>query len=470
MSNLDSKRIERAIVKGVDFLILSQNPDGGIKYEDEKSTKSGIWVTAEALEFFLSSKIIPMTAYEKVVHMLDFIVKTQDKSGAWSVIPNDDGVSDTQELSAITTGHCVFILKMALVGDYIESTKKVKELRNAIQKGEAWLRTNKRESNGLNYWGADSSEPNGDIGQRMECIFTSYYAVMGFLNPYDYAEDENDDQIIIAKTIAYFNQQADFFINTYASKFDELTFGDFAKISSTICRIASCLFNMGADISLERKNGLKKLLESCSKNPFMTSAIKVSDQLAKQYTATYNNNTPFDMAIALTMLETSAATIGEIIKEYLDHQNSEGFWYLNFSDAYVVKTWSTAEALLALEKALNKYNYIELENERLLLDEEKHRASKQIESLEEKNTSLRRSALLAIIISIFLSVIGIIAIATWSALTPEENKNKILSYVLDALIVPLAINILSSVFMALKNSDIIKSNKKIKKSKKQEDK
>ncbi|MBQ4443497.1 MAG: terpene cyclase/mutase family protein [Alphaproteobacteria bacterium] len=472
MEKLESKKIENAIKRGANYLFLMQNPDGGIKYQDEKSTKSGIWVTAEALEFFLSSKVIQMTAYEKVVRMIDFIVKTQDKDGAWSVIPNDVGMSDDKELSAITTGHCVFVLKMALVGGNIESGKRIKELRNAIKKGEAWLRQHKREANGLCYWGSDSSEPQGDLGQRMECIFMSYYAVKGFLNPDDYAEDENDDQIIIARVVAFFNQQADFFINTYAAKINTLTLGDFAKISSTICRILRGLFYLGANISHERREGLKKLLESCSKSPLMTSSIRVSDALARQYTATYNNNTPFDMAIALIILETNITTISEILNEYLNHQDSEGFWYLNFSDAYDIKTWSTAEALLVLEKAFNKYNYIALDNEKQFFEEEKKNILHQIESLEKKNNSLRTSALIAIIISIALSVMGIIAIAIWSGLTPEENKNKILTYVLDILIVPLVINILSSVIMALKNSDIIKSNnqkKHVKKTKKMEE-
>ena len=114
MENPDSEKIVGAIKKGADYLFLQQNPDGGIKYQDEKSTKSGIWVTAESLEFFLSSKNIRMTAYEKVSRMLDFIIRSQDKVGAWSVIPNDEGVTDSNALSAITTGHCVYVLKMAL--------------------------------------------------------------------------------------------------------------------------------------------------------------------------------------------------------------------------------------------------------------------------------------------------------------------------------------------------------------------
>ena len=98
-------------------------------------------------------------------------------------------------------------------------------------------------------------------------------------------------------------------------------------------------------------------------------------------------------------------------------------------------------------------------NTRKLINEEKEKTNTKIRDLEDKNTSLKSNALIAIIISIILSVLGIVAIAVWSGLTPEENKNKVLAYILDVLLVPLAVNILSSVIMALRNSDIIKSNK-----------
>ena len=170
------------------------------------------------------------------------------------------------------------------------------------------------------------------------------------------------------------------------------------------------------------------------------------------------------MTNALICLEADPSTIRKIIEEYLKNQTAEGFWYLNFSSAYVVKTWSTAEALLLLERSLDKYNYIELENEKKRINEDGLKLQQYIKDLEEKNNSLKRSALFAIIVSIFLSIIGIVAIAAWSGFTPEESKNEILSYILDILIVPLVVNILSSVIIALKNSDIIKL-KKIKKNK-----
>lgn len=464
MCRFNYKDVEKAIIKGADYLFLLQNNDGGIKYENASTPCSGIWVTAEALEFLLSSKVIPITSFNKIAPMLDFIVKTQAHDGSWSILPNEMGVSDINNPSSIATGHCTYILKLALVGNYLGRNNQ--KIKKAIENGETWLRKNKNEKDGMNFWGVKSTQeansvidPNKDEAHRMEYIFTTFYAVMGLLNPLGYLEDNSDDQTIIRKTISFMNAQADFFINTYSSTISRLDLGVFAKVSSTICRLVCGLHLMEADISDDRKNGLKNILLSCAQSPFMTSSININIDTAKQFHFTYNNNTPFDMANALLCLEEGAEPIRNIINKYLEYQQSEGFWYLNFGSSYSITTWTTSEALIVLERALDKYHLIELANTRKLIDEEKAKTSDKIKNLEEKNTSLKRSALIAIIISVILSVLGIVAIAVWSGLTPEENKNKVLAYILDVLLVPLAVNILSSVIMALRNSDIIKRNK-----------
>ena len=464
MCKFNDKDVERAIIKGAEYLFLLQNNDGGIKYENASTPCSGIWVTAEALEFLLSSKNVPITAFNKIAPMLDFIVRTQAHDGSWSILPNEIGISDIYNPSSIATGHCIYALKLALVGNYLG--KNNQKIKKAIENGETWLRKNKTEKDGMNFWGVKSTQethsatdPNKDEVHRMEYIFTTFYAVMGLLNPLGYPEDNGDDQTIIRKTISFMNAQADFFINTYSSTISHLDLGVFAKVSSTICRIVCGLNLMNADIPDDRKNGLKNLLLSCAQSPFMTSSININIDTAKQYHSTYNNNTPFDMANALLCLGEGAESISNIIHKYLEFQQSEGFWYLNFGSSYSVTTWTTSEALIILERALNKYNLIELANTRKLINEEKEKTNTKIRDLEDKNTSLKRNALIAIIISIILSVLGIVAIAVWSGLTPEENKNKVLAYILDVLLVPLAVNILSSVIMALRNSDIIKSNK-----------
>ena len=70
----------------------------------------------------------------------------------------------------------------------------------------------------MNFWGVKSTQethsatdPNKDEVHRMEYIFTTFYAVMGLLNPLGYPEDNGDDQTIIRKTISFMNAQADFF-------------------------------------------------------------------------------------------------------------------------------------------------------------------------------------------------------------------------------------------------------------------
>ena len=340
MNDINQSQIKKAITRGVNFLFLMQNADGGIKYEDESSSRSGIWVTAEVLEFLLSSKNIRITAYDKIAPMIEFLLNAQSQEGFWSVLPKKNtGISDSKEASSIATGHCVRALKMALVGEYLNNSNKIKE---AIKKGERWLRQCSIQKDGYTFWcinkinNKDSIDPNKNEAYRMEYVFNSFYAVMGLINPDGYSEDDTGDKRLIAQATQFFLNQAKFFIDTYSSSISHLTISEFAKVSSTICRIVYALYLMNAEISDEIKEGLKSLLVCCAVNPFMTSLIQVKNNADGQYRAAYNNNTPFDMTNALICLEADPSTIRKIIEEYLKNQTAEGFWYLNFSSAYEV--------------------------------------------------------------------------------------------------------------------------------------
>ena len=128
MCKFNDKDVERAIIKGAEYLFLLQNNDGGIKYENASTPCSGIWVTAEALEFLLSSKNVPITAFNKIAPMLDFIVRTQAHDGSWSILPNEIGISDIYNPSSIATGHCIYALKLAFVGNYLgKNNQKIKK-------------------------------------------------------------------------------------------------------------------------------------------------------------------------------------------------------------------------------------------------------------------------------------------------------------------------------------------------------
>lgn len=471
MENFNREIIKTSIENGAKYLIFSQNEDGGIKWRDHSTegSDSGIWVTAEALEFFLTSKTIPFAMHKKIEKMINFLLETQADDGCWSVLPKEnDGKSTIKEASAIATGHCTYVLKLAMIGNYDES----KRIKDAIRKGEDWLRRSCVERDGFAFWETKPSQrkneidPNQNEGSRMQFILTTFYAVFGLVNPKGYPEDSDKDRMLITKTIRFFNEQANYFIHTYKIDIERLK-TQYAKVASTLCRIVNGLYLLKATIADSTKADLKLLLQVCP-DPFTTSNIIMHIANVRQYAPAYNNNTPFDMAQALINLETGAEELKHIMSAYIDKQTAEGFWYLNFSDTYTVTTWSTSEALLVLEQALDRYGFIEYEeakkelsqeklNVQAAVSEEKERHGRINRALTEKNDKLRHRALFAMIVSIVLSIVGILAIAFWTAYTPDANP--VLKTILEALIAPLAVNILSSVFMTVDNYDLIKWKK-----------
>lgn len=441
------KIIENAVFKGAKYLLDSQNTDGGIKLEDENSDKSGVWVTAETLEFFLTSHLLPTTVYERVDSMIKFIIDSQNSNGAWSIVNNDDPLSGANEYSTIATGHCVYVLKLALVGGF--NTKKSRNLiRHSIQKGEQWLRKSIVQSGGCAFWGATdtvsgSINPNVNERSRMEYIFTTFYALMGLVNPLRYPDSSDTDYELIGKVYHFFIGQAEWFVNKYTSSLmlEGLRIVDFAKVASTICRIINAISLMGKNLSAETLNGLERTVNLCSQNPFMTTSITINTNKIEQYAATYNNNTPFDMGMALVNLGADVSVLEQIIDEYIKNQQIEGYWFLSFSSAYTIKTWTTSEALLVLERALEKYSEIKLKNVEDI-------SSKRIAELNEKLKSISLYVNIATIISLILSVIIIIGMICISQNISESNPY--ISNIMLVLVIPFVINIIYDIIKTIK--------------------
>lgn len=450
---LDNRKICKALIKGSNYLLKSLNYDNGVKFEDESSTTSGAWVTAESLEALLMSEVLPLASYSKIKPMIDFLVNCQNGDGSWNILADDRLV---QKPSAIATGHCTYVLKLASVGGYLSSD----EVKQAIDKGEHWLSSSKCciTKGGVTFWASEPVEKdvqidfNANVGSRMEYIFSSYYAVMGLVNPEVFFVRNDVDVALLDRTVRFFKSQAEFFIGNFKSEMEQIdNISKFAKVSSTICRIICALDMLSVEVPNNITNGLNEVLLSCSKNPFMTTSIAIHTDQLKSYGTTYNNNTPFDMANALICTESNSQIIKEIIDKYIDNQDPEGYWYLNFSSAYTIKTWSTAEALIVLNRALKKYNEIEL-------SEQKH----QIETITRKVTKqFRRIRSLAIISSLFsmvLSVIDILLIIKW--ISVPENKDSFWGNLLSILIIPLVLWIIGVLCNIIKTTyNIIKNGK-----------
>lgn len=449
MESYGREAIENSIRRGANYLILSQNANGGIKFQDhsEQGSVSGIWVTAEALEFFLTSKTLPLTIYKKVEPMINFLLDAQAQDGSWSVLPKGNtAISMEKEPSAIATGHCTYVLKLAAVGSYAASEK----LRNAIKHGEDWLRHSCAEKDGYAFWEAKPTQkkidvdPNKNESSRMEYIFTTFYAVLGLINPKDYPEDNDRDRTLIAKTISFFNNQAEYFINKYRSELAGLK-TQYTKVASTFCRIVNGLTLMKAAMVDETRKGLKELLLACP-DLFTTCNITFHVENIRNYAPAYNNNTPFDMANALINLEVNASDLKHIMDAYLRNQTAEGFWYLNFSSLFTVTTWSTVEALLILERALEQYDFIELEEQKSILEKEKEENNAKVNEIIATNKvelkQYKISLILSRVFSIFVSLAAIILFGVIIATQPLTEAMK---WWVTAIFIPLGVNAVGTV-------------------------
>ena len=364
-------RLKSSIDKGAKYLYGIMNNDNGLYYHNEKSSCSGIWVTAEALEFLIPSKNLSREGLEvsKINSMVKFIVDAQNSDGSWNVLKDNNG---RIQPSSISTGHCIYALKLALSKNYVSKDNDFNKIHLAITQGEKWLLDNYRENNNEVFWKTGIKKAGESLninteGLRIEFVFTTFYALLGFVNPNKYldnlkrecfndwveeVDESNPKNEVISKIVSFLNSQAVFFYNTYRER--ELDSNVFSQISSTISRICGGLKHLNHRMDLEVENGLKKILLSNIHDSYFTSALRVNGDTVQDNTSTYNNNTPFDIAVAMFNLDIEYSYIKPIIEKFLKEQKEEGFWYLNFTPIpSEIKVWSTTEALMVLERALN---------------------------------------------------------------------------------------------------------------------
>lgn len=204
------------------------------------------------------------------------------------------------------------------------------------------------------------------------------------------------------------------------------------------------------------KNDLLSVISNGRKNACFTTTISIgtiSDP--NEFTKTYNNNTPFDVSMILLKLEDDVQLIISILKEYINNQMSEGSWYLNFSEVYKIKTWTTAEALICLEQAFEKYDIIVTDaiekywkQKVFSIDTQLKKAENEKSCLEKENRELCdiiekdkiRNKLFTILIFIAI-VAGLILGIKW-IIDPANSEKPIYAFWAN-FILPIALGILS---------------------------
>lgn len=461
---IERKAISDAILKGTSYLLSVQNDDGGIEFEDDNSERSGIWVTAEALEFFLTSQVVPITICEKIIDMINFLLNTQNADGSWNMLVQAKQATAQDSPSIITTGHCIYVLKLAISDKYMPQAAII---NSAILKAERWLLNHKVEKGKKIYWvdGANiNANPNKDVTARMETIFVSFYALMGLVpctNGFGMLQSLSTSTIDILKKVKFFfEEEAEWFIDQYQNKKETISQSEYSKILSTLSRITNAIFMLDSVLNNnylnQVKNDLLSVISNGRKNACFTTTISIgtiSDP--NEFTKTYNNNTPFDVSMILLKLEDDVQLIISILKEYINNQMSEGSWYLNFSEVYKIKTWTTAEALICLEQAFEKYDIIVTDaiekywkQKVFSIDTQLKKAEDEKSCLEKENRELCdiiekdkiRNKLFTILIFIAI-VAGLILGIKW-IIDPANSEKPIYAFWAN-FILPIALGILS---------------------------
>jgi len=458
--SLDIKQIEASIIKGAKYLLQSVNVDSGIKDEDEKSNYSGIWVTAEALEFFFTTRILPIVSYSKIEPILKFLLTQQNRNnGSYTILSQN--AKQKQEASTVSTGHCVYVLKLAVCGNFLNDSLKQKVLK-AIEKGEQWLHSCCIEKDGYAFWGTkeiESCDPYIDERSRIEYIFDTYYSIMGLVSPLNYGGNSQINKDLIHKTKCFFREQADWFLKKYLTIFsDDSENNELPNVAivSTFCRFVNVSNYLGESVfDDDVAEKIKQVISMHLSNPFSTTRIQVDNHENGDRGLTYVNNTPFDIGMALINTQTNINTIQRIIRKYLKMQNSvEGYWYLNFDNSYKIKTWSTTEALLVLDKAACLYKFLKLEEQqrineakcnevKLEVNKEKEKLKIKEDNLNKENKKLRVILLISVIFSIVFALGVCIGIAYYISL--PENKEKTISGILGYIFFPALFSVISQI-------------------------
>ncbi len=120
--------IRKAIEQGTSFL-FSVTVEGWAPAKKHDVKTPGIWSSTEMLEFLLTNTVLPSYSIAKTIELLvDYIIGKYDESvSGWALT----AVDPPGAFSAITTGHCIYVLKL-YINRFTSDARK-----NQIPTGEA---------------------------------------------------------------------------------------------------------------------------------------------------------------------------------------------------------------------------------------------------------------------------------------------------------------------------------------------
>ena len=378
--DLLKKNTYATILAATKFMIQHGMDKNGTKVRSTSPTleKYGIWPTTEFLEFLLTNNILPITheIVNLIEGMVDFVIeKYNSKEKKWPLTDVRGSIS-----SAITSGHCIYVLKLYISRPFVDYTK-TESIKQIIREAEETLIADCRQDGS---WKILKSDDAADIGLNFGRFFYTYNAWFGIKKVPEYSDDLAVLPAIRKRLAEYVIGVSDMLLRESNSNKAK------SMLSTLVCNMAKAiqiLNDYDEANCVEKKkdlcNAILQMVEGQDLNSLLysVSSVEISELPNSGYNK-FSNNLPFDLFFAIKSEPNCLELAQNIIKWYLTDINTQFCCW--FFPGSTMNTWPTCEALLVLSfaytfvfEATTKQNC----NNELALVKEKY---KQCEACKEQ--------------------------------------------------------------------------------------
>jgi hypothetical protein len=437
--------IRMAVEQGTSFL-FSATGEGVAPAKKHDVKSPGIWTSAEMLEFLLTNKVLPSYSIATTIELIvDYIISKYDDSvSGWALTAFDPpGV-----FSAITTGHCIYVLKLYL--NKFTTDERKKQLLKIINDAETSILSAQDTDKG--FWIAKTKFAHVDTTMNYGKLFYSVHAYYGIKKVDGYVND-NTFRVANARKMSnfYFVSFANSLINEAYSD-SEKDINSKASLlghAANLIQVLSDIDSEGNGIILNKLHSIVKLFEE---SIFTTTTVQIYELPANSYN-NFHMNTAFNVFLALINSIDSSEEILKITDWYLKHQDPTlHCWYLGANSNAGIDTWSTCEALLILGYAYTYYfeeyyqgELIKVQKKYEHCDDCKKEQVEAINSITENvnkvTKKIKRFSIASMAITIFSVACAVVAVLIIS----EISNNRWLNLFSTVIVIPAIYQIVSSI-------------------------
>lgn len=446
------KNTYSTILNATKFMIHHGMDPNGTKVRSTSPNleKYGIWPTTEFLEFLLSNHALPITTeiVNIIEGMVEFIIeKYNPKEKKW---PLTDVKGSTA--SAITSGHCIYVLKLYISRPFVDYTK-TESIKQIIRDAEDTLIADCRQDGS---WKILKGDDAPDIGLNFGRFFYTYNAWFGIKKVPDYTDDLSLLPNIRKRLSEYVIGISDMLLR---ESNDEKLKNNVSIQSTLICNMAKAIqiLNDYDDSNCKEKkkelyNTILQIIKDSDLNSLLYSApsVEISELPNSGYNK-FSNNIPFDLFFAIKDIPNCLELTCDIINWYLTDINTQfNCWFFPGTN---MNTWPTCEALLVLSDA--HANFFEAtikqncDNELALVKEKYEHCDKcrdevnnylkpQKErfktSMDEYVRKIKKTSGFSIVVTIFACLCAIAALVALSIILEKYWINTLITVVIIPLI------------------------------------